>query len=143
MDRHYEKLPSLLGACCQFNPSLLAKSPAILGAFLNLAKLVRELEPEARTTAINLALNGTEIPGFTLVRHENPGYVETKTLLDLFSSCPIARIPALLAAIVEMLGHISGDRYRSLCSVVGVNPTETAIKRAGANPFLRQNSNNP
>ena len=139
MHEDFQNLPRLFAACCQFDLDSLLKDPSQLGAFLALSRIIDHVVPEVRTAAINFALRGTEIPGFTLVRHETPGYVETEILLELFSSCPIAQIPALLGAIVEMLGHISGDRYRSLCAVAGVSPRETAIKQAGANPFLRQN----
>jgi hypothetical protein len=110
-----------------------------LGTFLALAKLIRELEPRARIAAINFALAGVEIPGFTLVRHETSGYVEAETLSQLFADCPMSRMPALLSAIVKILGHVSGNQYRSLCAAAGVNPDRSAIKQAGANPFLRQN----
>jgi hypothetical protein len=143
MDKSYADLPSLLAACCRFDSSLLTKSPTALGAFLSLAKVIKNLEPEARTAAINLALKGTEIPGFILVRHETPGYVETGTLLELCLSCPLARIPALLTELVTVLGHISGAHYSTLCGIAGVNPNQTAIKRAGANPFLREQLVNP
>jgi hypothetical protein len=139
MRKEFSDLPSLFGACCQFDLDNLLKSPAQLGAFLVVSKIINDIEPEARNAAINFALRGTEIPGFILVRHESAGYVETETLSELFSGCPLARIPVLLSAIVEMWGHISSDRYRRLCATIGISPTETAIKRAGTTPFLRQN----
>jgi hypothetical protein len=111
----------------------------LLGAFLTLANLIKELEPQARTAAINLALSGVEIPGFTLVRHQTPGYVEIETLAELFSSCPLSRTPALLDAIAKLLGHISGTKYVPLCAAAGIKPVPDAIKRAGASPFLRAN----
>jgi hypothetical protein len=142
MRKEFGDLPSLFGACCKFDLDNLLKSPAQLGAFLLVSKIINDIEPEARTAAVNFALRGTEIPGFTLVRHESPGYVETKTLSELFSGCPLARIPALVSAIVEMCGHISSSRYRQLCAAIGISPTEAAIKHAGAAPFLRQNPSN-
>ena len=142
MRKEFRDLPSLFGVCCQFDVANLLKSPSQLGAFLAVSRIINDIEPEARTAAINFALRGIEIPGFTLVRNESAGYVETDTLSELFSDCPLARIPALLSAIVEMCGHISRSRYRRLCAAIGSSPTEAAIKQAGATPFLRQNSSN-
>jgi hypothetical protein len=142
MRKEFRDLPSLFGVCCQFDVANLLKSPCQLGAFLAVSRIIKEIESEARTAAINFALRGTEIPGFTLVRHESAGYIETETLSELFSRCPSARIPALLSAIVQMCGHISSGRYRRLCAAIGISPTEAAIKQAGAAPFLRQNSSN-
>ena len=139
MYKDFRHLPSLFGDCCQFELDNLLKSPSQLGAFLAVSRIINDIEPEARTAAINFALRGIEIPGFTLVRNESAGYVETETLSELFSGCPLARIPALLSAIVEMCGHISRSRYRRLCAAIGITPTETAIKRAGTAPCLRQN----
>jgi hypothetical protein len=139
MDKCYTELPGLFGTCCQFDFSAVLGNPGLLGTFLTLAKLVRELEPQARTAAVNFALAGVEIPGFTLVRHETPGYVETETLSELFSSCQLSRIPALLSTIAKILGHIRGDQYGDLCAAAGVNPDQTAINRIGAAPFLREN----
>lgn len=140
MHKSFRDLPVLFAGCCQFDLEHLLESPAQLGAFLAVCKIIKDLEPEARTAAINFALKGEEIPGFTLVRHESAGYIENETLSDLFSGCPLARIPALLAAIVKMLGHVSGDHYRELCSAIGISPTQNAIKQAGANPYLRQHA---
>jgi hypothetical protein len=137
---HYKELPVLLDACDQFDFEVILKNPRLLGAFLALANLISELEPQARTAAINFALSGVEIPGFTLVRHETPGYVETETLAELFASCPLSRTPALLDAIAKLLGHISGTKYEPLCAAAGVKPVPGAIKRAKASPFLRENS---
>jgi hypothetical protein len=139
MRKEFGDLPSLFGACCKFDLDNLLKSPSQLGAFLAVSTIINDIEPEARTAAINFALHGTEIPGFTLVRRESAGYVETETLSELFSGCPLARIPALLSAMVEMCGHISSNRYRRLCATIGISPTEAAIKQAGAALFLRQN----
>jgi hypothetical protein len=124
--QRYRRLLTLVGG------STSARS---LGSFLVLAKLIRELEPQARIAAINFALTGAEIPGFTLVRHETSGYVETETLSQLFAQCPASRMPALLSAIAKILSHVSGNQYRALCAAIGVNPDKTAIKQAGANPF--------
>jgi len=110
----------------------------MLGAFLALSRIIDEIKPEAESAAINFLLRGTQIPGFTLVRHEQPGYVDIQALEELVSSCPPARIPVLLSALVRACGHLSGERYRGLCDAVGTSPNERAIKRAGANPFLRQ-----
>ena len=142
MTTGYRDLPAAFAACCQFNLESLLRSPAQLGAFLAVCKIIRDIEPEVQSAAINLALQGTEIPGFTLVRRESAGYVENETLRELFSNCPLTRISALLDTVVELFGHVSADRYRELCSAVGISPTETAIKHAGANPFLRQNTQN-
>jgi hypothetical protein len=122
---------------------MVLRSPRLLGVFLALAKLIKELEPQARIAAINLALSGVEIPGFMLVRHEPPGYVETQTLAELFSSCPLNRTPTLLDAIAKLLGQISGTKYRPLCAVAGVKPVPGAIKRMGATPFLRERTPKP
>jgi hypothetical protein len=106
------------------------------------SRLIQEITPEAESAAINFALRGTEIPGFTLVRRENPGYVDDATLDELISNCPPARIPALLSALAQACGHLSGERYRRLCAAIGISPNEKAIKHAGATPFLRQTHNN-
>jgi hypothetical protein len=113
----------------------------MLGAFLALSRIIDEIKPEAESAAINFLLRGTQIPGFTLVRHEQPGYVDIQALEELVSSCPPARIPVLLSALVRACGHLSGERYRRLCKAIGINPNERAIKHAGANPFLRQTHN--
>jgi len=136
--RDFRTLPSLLATCCRFDLDNLLQDPAQLSAFLAAARLIRKLEPEAERVAIGFALRGTEIPGFTLVRHETPGYVDTATLEALISNCPLARIPALCSALAKLCGHVSGDRYRQLCAAIGVNPSQAAIKHAGATPFLRQ-----
>jgi hypothetical protein len=73
MTTSYHDLPAIFADCCQFDLGTVLKSPAQLGAFLVICKIIRELEPEVRTAAINLALQGTEIPGFTLVRRESAG----------------------------------------------------------------------
>jgi hypothetical protein len=138
MHRDFGDLPSLLAVCCRFDPEDLLKSPAQLGAFLAASRLISEIEPRAQSAAINFALRGIKIPGFTLVRHETPGYVEPETLAELFLHCQPARIPALLSAVATMCGHLSGERYRRLCVAAEVTPSEHAIKHAGANPFLRQ-----
>jgi hypothetical protein len=135
--QRYRELRVLL-ACDQFDFEVVLRDPRLLGAFLALANLIKELEPQARTGAINFALAGVEIPGFTLVRHGTPGYVETETLAELFSNCPLSRTPALLDAIAKLLGHISGTKYRPLCAVAGIKPVLGAIKRMGATPFLRE-----
>jgi len=140
MTRDFIDLPTIFAGCLKFDFDGLLKSPAQLGAFLAISKIVKELEPEARTAAINQVLQGTEIPGFSLVRHESQGYVEADTVQELFNHCALNQLPALLAAIVKVLGNIGADRYRSLCAAIQVTPDETAIKQAGANPFLRQNS---
>jgi hypothetical protein len=140
MHKGFRDLPVLFAGCCQFDLEHLLKNPAQLGAFLSVCKTIRDLEPEARTAAINLALSGEEISGFTLVRHESGGYIENGTLSELFSGCPLAKIPALLAGIVKILGHLSADHYRELCAIIGTSPIQSAIKHAGANPFLRQNA---
>jgi hypothetical protein len=100
--------------------------------------MISDIEPDAQTAAINFALRGTAIPGWIVVRYQNPGYVETQTLLKLFLSCPSTRIRPLLHALAHLCGHISGSRYRTLCAAAEINPTETAIKHAGSIPFLRQ-----
>ena len=143
MDKRYTQLLELFGVCCQFDFQRVLGSPILLGKFLALASLVKELEPQARTAAINFALVGTEIPGFTLVRHETPGYVETETLAGLFSGCSLSRMPALLNAIAKVLGHISAEKYALLCAAAGLTPQPTAIKQAGAAPFLREKFQNP
>ena len=142
MHKNFRDLPILFACCCQFDLDNLLKTPSQLGAFLAVSRIINDIEPEARTAAINFALRGIEIPGFTLVRNESAGYVETETLSELFSGCPLARIPALVSAIVEMCGHISSSRYRQLCAAIGISPTEAAIKQAKAAPFLRQNPSN-
>ena len=79
-ENYSDQLPGLFAGCTKFDLDSLLKSPAQLGVFLSLAKIVKELEPEVRTAAINMALAGTEIPGYTLVRHEANGYVESRHL---------------------------------------------------------------
>ena len=138
MHKNFSDLPRMLAACCQFDVDALLKSPSQLGAFLSMSRMISDIEPEAHTAAINFALRGIDIPGWILVRRRNPGYVETETLLELFSSCPNIRLTALLDAIAHFWGHISGDRYRTLCAAAGIDPTETAIKHAGSTPLLRQ-----
>lgn len=140
MTQDFDDLPAIFAGCLEFNFDRLLKSPAQLSAFLAACKIIKELESEARTAAINLALSGTEIPGFILVRHETPGYVEAATLKQLLGNCSVSQLPELLTQIAKLTGNISGDRYRALCAAIGVAPDETAIKQAGANPFLRQNS---
>ena len=76
MTKDHTDLPTLFAGCVTFDLDRLLTSPAQLGALLALCKIVKELDPEVRTAAINLALKGTEIPGFTLARHETQGYVE-------------------------------------------------------------------
>jgi hypothetical protein len=138
MNRDSCALPALVAACCRFDLDSLLQNPAQLGAFLAAARLIHEIEPEAESAAINFALRGTEIPGFVLVRREAPGYVDTATLDELISNCPLARIPALCSALAQVCGHLSGQRYRALCAAIGIAPVETAVKHAGATPFLRQ-----
>ena len=140
MTKDHTDLPTLFAGCVTFDLDRLLTSPAQLGALLALCKIVKELDPEVRTAAINLSLKGTEIPGFTLARHETQGYVEAETLRGLFLNCPLHQLHPLLLAIANTLGNVGGDRYRSLCAAIGVAPDEEAIKQAGANPFLRQNS---
>ena len=139
MTEDFSDLPAVFAGCLKFDFDGLLKSPAQLGAFLTVCKIVKELEPEVRTAAVNLALSGAEIPGFTLVRHETPGYVEAVSVSQLLGNCPINQWAELLTQIAKLIGNISGDRYRALCAAIGVAPDEAAIKQAGANPFLRQN----
>jgi hypothetical protein len=138
MNRDSCALPALVAACCRFDLDSLLQNPAQLGAFLAAARLIHEIEPEAQSAAINFALRGVAIPGFTLIRRETPGYVDSATLEELISSCPLARIPALCSALAQACGHLSGQRYRALCTAIGITPAEAAIKHAGAIPFLRQ-----
>jgi hypothetical protein len=138
MNRDLCALPSLVAGCCRFDLDNLLQDPAQLGAFLAASRIIHEIEPEAERAAIGFALRGTEIPGFTLVRHETPGYIDTATLEELISNCPLARIPALSSALAQTCGHLSGERYRRLCVAIGISPIEAAIKHAGATPFLRQ-----
>src|SRR5262245_52692350 len=70
----YRDFPQLFAGCCQFDLNSLLHNPFQLGAFLAVCRLIREIEPEAEHAAINLALRGTAIPGFELVRRQNPGY---------------------------------------------------------------------
>jgi len=123
MTAEYSDLPAIFAGCMKFDFNSLLKSPAQLGAFLAVCKIIKDLEPEARTAAVNLALSGTEIPGFTLVRHETPGYVEVAALNQLLSNCPISRLPELLAQIAKVIGNVGGERYRELCA------TKTATAR--------------
>jgi hypothetical protein len=139
MTRDYSDLPAVFAGCVNFNFDSLLKSPAQLGAFLAVCKIIKDIEPEARTAAVNLALSGRDIPGFTLVRHETPGYVEAATLIQLLGNCRISQLPELLTQIAKLIGNISSDRYRALCAAIGLVPDEAAINQAGANPFLRQN----
>jgi hypothetical protein len=142
MRKNLGDLPQLLAACCHFDLGKLLATPSQLGAFLAASRLINQIEPEAESAAINFALRGIKIPGFTLVRREKNGYVDTATLEGIISNCPSARIPALLHALVQACGHLSGDRYRRLCNAVGISPSQTAVKHSGATPFLRQTYNN-
>jgi hypothetical protein len=65
--------------------------------------------------------------------------VEAATLNQLLGNCPISQLPELLTQLAKLTGNISGGRYRAFCAAIGVVPDETAIKQAGASPFLRQN----
>jgi hypothetical protein len=134
-------LPQFFAACCKFDLNSLLQDPSMLGAFLTASRIIDEIKPEAESAAINFALRGTEIPGFVLVRRENPGYVETTALEELISNCPPARIPMLLAALVQICGHLSGERYFRLCDAIGISPSQPAIKHAGTALFLRQTHN--
>jgi hypothetical protein len=144
MTPDYSELPAMFAGYVKVNLDSLLKSPAQLGAFLAACKIIKEIEPEVRTAAVNLALGGTEIPGFTLVRRETSGYVEAAALEELLGQCPISRLPELLTRIAKMIGNISGDRYCELCKAIGVGvlPNLGTIKHAGANPFLRENHKN-
>jgi len=138
MHEKFNDLPRMFATCCQFDRDTLLKSPSQLGAFFSVSRMISDIEPDAQTAAINFALRGTDIPGWIVVRRQNPGYVETETLLELFLSCPSIRIRPLLHTLAQLRSHISGTRYRILCAAAGINPTETAIKHAGSIPFLRQ-----
>ena len=142
MHKDLGDLPQLFAGCCKFDLESLLGTPSQLGAFLAASRLMHEIEPEAESAAIGFLLRGIEVPGFTLVRRENPGYVDTASLQELISACPPARIPALLRALVQTCGHLSGERYFRLCNTVGISPDQTAVKHAGGTPFLRQNYNN-
>jgi hypothetical protein len=139
MTEDFTDLPAIFAGCLKFDFDSLLKSPAQLGAFLTVCKIIKELEPEVRTAAVNLALSGTEIPRFTLVRHESFGYGEAASVSQSLGNCPISQWSELSTQIAELIGNMGGDRYRTLCAAIGVAPDETAIKQAGANPFFRRN----
>ena len=136
MHEKFNDLPLMFATCCQFDRDTLLKSPSQLGAFLSVSRMISDIEPDAQTAAINFALRGTDIPGWIVVRRQNPGYVETQTLLELFLSCPSIRIRPLLHTLAQLRSHISGTRYRILCAAAGINPTETAIKTRGKHSIL-------
>jgi len=62
MTEDFSDLPAIFADCLKFDFDSLLKSRAQLGAFLTVCKIIKELEPEVRTAAVNLALSGTEIP---------------------------------------------------------------------------------
>src|SRR6516165_6608100 len=91
----YSDLPAIFASCLKSDLNSLLKNPAQLGAFLAAYKIIKEIEPKVRTAAVNLALSGEEIPGFTLVRRETSGYVEAEALEELLAQCPISQLPEL------------------------------------------------
>jgi hypothetical protein len=134
-------LPVLFGECIELDFENLLKSPARLGSFLSLHKLVTEMEEQVRHAAIALAMREIPIPGWTLVRKNGHAYVEAGTVLDLLQCCPIKRLTALLPAISSALGNMSEKHYTDLCEAAGIAPDPDVIKHPGATVFLRQNSN--
>jgi hypothetical protein len=140
MTENLSDLPAIFAGCClKFDFDSLLKSPPQLVAFLSLCRVLKGFEPEVRTAAVNMALAGTEIPGYTLVRQEANGYVAADTLSELFATCPVTLVPALLAELVRILGNISAARYRPICEATGIMPDEAVIKQNGPTAILRQN----
>jgi hypothetical protein len=86
MTEDFGDLPAIFTGGLKFDFDRLLKSPAQLGAFLTVCKIIKDIEFEAHTAAVNLVLSGRAIPDFTLVRHETPCYVEAATLNQLLGN---------------------------------------------------------
>jgi hypothetical protein len=124
----------------RFDPEAMLSNPEQLGAFLELAETIKELEPRAREAAITLGLQGTEIPGWSVVRKEGNRFVDSVHVQELLSECPVNQLPALLTVVAKTLGNLGEKRWAMLCEAAGYKEGERALSQAGATAFLRRRS---
>jgi hypothetical protein len=129
---------SIIAGLFRLDQEAMLSDPSQLGIFLELAQTIIELEPRAREAAVTLALQGQEIPGRVLVRHEGNRFVESAHVRKLLLECPVERLSTLLETLAKVLGNISESRWKTLCDVVGRLDGEGVISQAGATAFLRR-----
>jgi hypothetical protein len=130
--------PNAISSLFHFDFEAIIADPARLGAFLELAEMIAELEPRAREAAITFGLERKEIPGWQVVRKEGNRFVEAAHVRELLQECPAKHLPAVLEVIAKALGNVGEKRWLSLCEVVGRLDGERVVSHAGATAFLAQ-----
>jgi hypothetical protein len=118
----------------------ILNSPAKLGELLTICTELAEIEPVIRERASTLALQKKEIPGWTLVHRDGNRYVEAQRLIELCLRCPFSKLQELVTMLAMQVGNVSETKYQLLCESVGLQPTNDAVKQAGATVFLRRSN---
>lgn len=129
---------SLIAGLFRFDFEAILSDPEQLGAFLDLAQMITELEPRARDAAEKLCLSGQEIPGWVLVRKEGNRFVDTAYVRELLQECPTRDLPALLEVIAKLLGNLGENRWQTLCEALGRLDGDKAVTQCGTKVFLRK-----
>jgi hypothetical protein len=130
----------IIAGLFRFDPEAMLSDPEQLGAFLELAETIKELEPRAREAAITLGIQGTEIPGWSVVRREGNRFVDGMHVRELLQECSVKHLPALSEAVARILGNVSENRWQKLCEAAGRLDADQAVSQAGATAFLRRRS---
>jgi hypothetical protein len=133
---------SFIAGLFRFDPKAMLSDPEQLGAFLELAETIAELEHRAREAAITLALAGKGIPGWSLVRREGNRFVDSVHVEELLLECPAKQLPALLKVVAKIVGNVSEARWKSLCNTVGRLDGDKAVFQCGTTAFLRKQGSN-
>ena len=114
--------------------------PAKLGFLLTICAELAEIEAVVRERATILAMQKTEIPGWTLVHRDSNRYVGEQDVLEVCLTCRLTNLPDLVTTLVRQLGNVSEAKFKELCESAGLlAPPEGAVKQSGPTVFLRRN----
>jgi hypothetical protein len=114
-------------------------SPAKVSILIDICRDLAAIGKEAESVAINLALQQKELPGYSLVRRERAGYVESAAIAALLESLPIKEFVRVLSEVLTWSGNVSSRHYLELCQLLGREPDNNLIHPSGDSVFLRRN----
>jgi hypothetical protein len=133
---------SLIAGLVRFDFEAILADPDQLGAFLDVAQMIAELEPRAREAAEKFGLANQEIPGWEVVRREGSRFVNNVHVRELLSECSVNQLPTLLEVVSKALGNVGEKRWQILCDAVGRLNGDKVVSQCGATVFLRKGSRN-
>jgi hypothetical protein len=114
-------------------------SPSKVAVVIDICRALEPIGKEAENVGITLALQEKEIPGYSLVRRERTGYLESGAIVNLLESLSVRDFVRALPEILAWSGNVSERRYIALCELLNRQPDKTLIKPSGDTLFLRKN----